>query len=302
MAAAELALMAGADRIEGTLFGNGERTGNVDVVTLALNLLTQGIDPELELADVNHLMRVAEHCTRLPIHPRHPYTGDLVFTAFSGSHQDAIKKGLAALGDEDMWDVPYLPMDPADVGRTYEEVIRINSQSGKGGIAFIMEQDYGLRLPRRLQVEFRQIVQTISEETEEEVSPAEIWEAFAGEYLMRSDPFELVDYREEGGRDVQDRLVAEIREHGAVRSIEGEGSGPIEAFVDALQKACGICLRISDYREHAVGTGADAKAAAYVEVIIDERSKFGVAIHKNIVQASLEAVVSAVNRHASVLE
>ncbi len=296
VAAAELALMAGADRVEGTLFGNGERTGNVDIVTLALNLMTQGIDPELDQSDINHLMRVAEHCNRLPIHPRHPYAGDLVFTAFSGSHQDAIKKGLAAIGKHDPWEVPYLPLDPSDVGRTYEEVIRINSQSGKGGIAFILEQDYGLQLPRRLQIEFRQIIQCISEETEEEVTPGAIWQAFSGEYLTRRQPYELIDYREEGGRDVKGRLLAEIREHGTVRTIEGQGNGPIDAFVNALQNACGIAIRISDYSEHAVGSGADARAAAYVEVVAGDRSMFGVGLHENIVQASLEAVISAANR------
>ena len=297
VAAAELAVMAGADRIEGTIFGNGERTGNVDVVTLALNLLTQGVDPGLDLSDINHLVRVAEHCNRLPVHPRHPYAGDLVFTAFSGSHQDAIKKGLATLREHDVWQVPYLPMDPADVGRTYEEVIRINSQSGKGGIAFILEQDFGLRLPRRLQVEFRQVVQRITDANGAELSPKAIWAAFADEYLNVRKPFALVDYSEEGGRDVAGRLVAVIREGDAVRSVEGHGSGPIDAFVEALRRHCGVTVRVSDYREHAIGTGAEAKAAAYVELVSEEgRSVFGVGIHANIVEASLEAVLSAVNR------
>ncbi len=299
VAAAELAVMAGAQRIEGTLFGNGERTGNVDIVTLALNLLTQGVDPGLDLSDINQLVRVAEHCNRLPVHPRHPYAGDLVFTAFSGSHQDAIKKGLAALCEDAVWEVPYLPMDPADVGRAYEEVIRINSQSGKGGIAYVLEQDHGLRLPRRLQVEFRQVVQRISDETGEEVSSKAVWNAFAREYLDRNDPFELVHYREHGGHDVDDRLVAVIRQDGAERSIEGHGNGPIAAFVDALRTHCGVSVRISDYREHAVGGGADATAFAYVEVITEDgKSVFGVGRHENILEASLEAVVSAVNRSA----
>jgi 2-isopropylmalate synthase len=296
VAAAELSLMAGADRVEGTLFGNGERTGNVDLVTLALNLMTQGIDPKLDVSDINHLVRVAEHCNRLPVHARHPYAGDLVFTAFSGSHQDAIKKGLAALGEGDMWEVPYLPVDPAHLNRTYEEVIRINSQSGKGGIAFILEQDYGMRLPRRLQVEFRQIVQSITDETEEEVTPSAIWDAFEKSYLQLTAPYELVDYREEGGRDVKDRVVAEIRENGEMRTIEGEGNGPIDAFVDALTSS-GVSVRITDYHEHAVGTGAGAKAAAYVEIVAGrDKSIFGVGMHENIVEASLEAVISAVNR------
>ena len=282
VAAAELALMAGAERVEGTLFGNGERTGNVDVVTLALNLLTQGVDPGLDLSDINHLVRVAEHCNRLPVHPRHPYAGDLVFTAFSGSHQDAIKKGLEALGEDDSWEVPYLPMDPGDVGRAYDEVIRINSQSGKAGIAYVLERDRGLRLPRRLQVEFRQVVQRIADETGEELSPKAVWEAFGQEY---------------GGHDVEDRLVAVIRQDGVERSVEGCGNGPIAAFVDALRTQCGVSVRISDYRQHAVGTGEDATAVAYVEVITEDgKPLFGVGCHENTVEASLEAVLSAVNR------
>jgi 2-isopropylmalate synthase len=245
-------------------------------------------------------VRVAEHCNRLPVHPRHPYAGDLVFTAFSGSHQDAIKKGLAALREGDPWDVPYLPIDPADVGRTYEEVIRINSQSGKGGIAFVLEQDHGLRLPRRLQVEFRQIVQRITDASGEELSSKGVWEAFVDTYLNDRGPFALVDYREEGGRDVPDRLVAVVREAGVERTIEGTGSGPIDAFVDALRRHFGVSIRVSDYREHAVGVGADARAVAYVEVVTGENtSLFGVGLHENIVEASLEAVVSATNRIAS---
>jgi 2-isopropylmalate synthase len=292
--------MAGAERVEGTLFGNGERTGNVDLVTLALNLRTQGVDPGLDLSDLNRLVRVAEHCNRLPVHPRHPYAGDLVFAAFSGSHQDAIKKGLAALGPDDPWQVPYLPIDPADVGRTYEEVIRINSQSGKGGIAYVLEQDHGLHLPRRLQVEFRQIVQRIADATGEELSSKDVMDAFSREYFESKEPFELVDYREQGGRDVEDRLEAVIRHHGCQRTIRGHGSGPIEAFVDALRRDCGVSVRVSDYREHALGSGAGAPAVAYVEVITESgRSLFGVGRHENIVEASLEAVISAVNRDAA---
>ena len=297
VAAAELALLAGAERIEGTLFGNGERTGNVDIVTLGLNMLTQGIDPGLDFHDINHLVRVAEHCNRLPVHPRHPYAGDLVFTAFSGSHQDAIKKGLEALEEGEAWEVPYLPMDPADVGRTYEEVIRINSQSGKGGVAYILEQDHGLRLPRRLQVEFRQVVQRITDQTGEELSSRGIWNAFASEYLDRRRPFELVHYQEEAGRADTDRLVAVLRHEGVECCVEGRGNGPIAAFVDALRKHCGVCFRVSDYREHAVGSGEEANAVAYVEVVdAGGRSRFGVGRDANILQASLEAVVSAVNR------
>jgi 2-isopropylmalate synthase len=297
VAAAELALMAGAQRVEGTLFGNGERTGNVDIVTLALNMLTQGVDPGLDLSDINHLVRVAENCNRLPVHPRHPYAGDLVFTAFSGSHQDAIKKGLEALDEDAAWQVPYLPMDPADVGRAYEQVIRINSQSGKGGIAYVLEQDYGLRLPRRLQVEFRQVVQRITDETGEELSSKAIGKAFDREYFDQNSPLELVRYQEDAGRDVEDRLCAVILQDGVERSVAGRGNGPIAAFVDALRTNCGVSVRVSDYREHAVGSGEDATAVAYVEVISEAgKSVFGVGRHENIVTASLEAVVSAVNR------
>ncbi len=297
VAAAELALLAGADRVEGTLFGNGERTGNVDVVTLALNLLTQGVDPELDVTDVNRLVRIAEHCNRLPVHPRHPYAGDLVFTAFSGSHQDAIKKGLGALADGDAWEVPYLPIDPVDVGRTYEQVIRINSQSGKGGIAFILEQDHGLRLPRRLQVEFSQIVQRLADESGKELTSKAIWDAFHAEYLDPRGPFELIAHHEQGCCEEGEVLSAEIRHAGVASTISGRGSGPIDAFVGALRSACGVSVRVSDYREHALGTGADAMAVAYVEVVTQAgASLFGVGYHRNIVTASLEAVTSAVNR------
>jgi 2-isopropylmalate synthase len=310
VAAAELALLAGAERIEGTLFGNGERTGNVDVVTLALNLVTQGIDPELDLSDINRLVRVAEHCNRLPVHPRHPYAGDLVFTAFSGSHQDAIQKGLAAQAEAatEPWEVPYLPIDPVDVGRTYEEVIRINSQSGKGGIAFVLEQDHGQRLPRRLQLEFSQVVQRLADASGEELKSEDVWEAFCEEYLCADRPFELLDYRpdyrldnrEAGGPDGQDGLSARIRWQGGVHSIDGRGRGPIDAFVDALHRHCGVSFRISDYREHALSIGADAAAVAYVEIVAaDGTALFGVGRNDNIVTASLAAVVSALNRDAA---
>ncbi len=301
VAAAELALLAGAERIEGTLFGNGERTGNVDIVTLALNLVTQGIEPGLDLSDINRLVRVAEHCTRLPVHPRHPYAGDLVFTAFSGSHQDAIRKGLAAQpdGGAQPWEVPYLPIDPVDVGRSYEEVIRINSQSGKGGIAFVLEQDHGLRLPRRLQLEFSQVVQRLADESGEELKSEDIWQAFCEEYLRAVQPFELLDYTERGGPDCEDSLSARIRWKGRVYEIAGRGRGPIDAFVDALRSDCGVSLRISDYREHALSVGADAAAVAYVEVVTAHGTAlFGVGRNDNIVTASLAAVISALNRDA----
>jgi len=299
VAAAELGVMAGADRVEGTLFGNGERTGNVDLVTLALNLYTQGVDPGLDFSDIRSLVRVAEHCNRLPVHPRHPYVGELVYTAFSGSHQDAIKKGLATLREHDVWQVPYLPMDPADVGRTYEEVIRINSQSGKGGIAFVLEQDHGLRIPRRLQIEFAQIVQRIADAGGEELRSAEIFDAFADAYLRAAGPLKLIDYHEETATGSVDTLKAVVSWDGIEKKIAGQGRGPIDAFVDAVERHCGVSIRVSDYREHALTAGADAAAVAYLEVVTDAgRSTFGVGRHDNITTASLEAVVSAVNRVA----
>ena len=300
VAAAELALLAGADRVEGTLFGNGERTGNVDIVTLALNLFTQGIDPGLDLSDINAVVRAAEYCNQLPVHPRHPYAGELVFTAFSGSHQDAIKKGLAANIGSAVWDVPYLPIDPADVGRSYEAVIRVNSQSGKGGIAYLLEKDHGLRLPRRLQIEFSQVVQAIADATGKELTSADIWAAFAAEYLQPDQPFRFVEHRtipDSHASGVR-KLTATIREHGRERPISGKGNGPIDAFTDALNRHCGLDVRVVDYHEHAIGAGANATAVSYVEVRMDGEpaTLFGVGIDSNIVTASLNAVISAVNR------
>ncbi|MCP4005558.1 MAG: 2-isopropylmalate synthase [bacterium] len=301
VAAAELALMAGAQRIEGTLFGNGERTGNVDVVTLALNLFSQGVDPELQIHDINELVRVSEYCSRLPVHPRHPYAGDLVFTAFSGSHQDAIKKGLAALQSRDdaPWDVPYLPVDPADLGRTYEAVIRINSQSGKSGIAFVLERDYGLQLPRRLQIEFSQLVQQITDATERELPAEEIWKAFESEYLSGDGVFGFVEQRSVQGGHSADRveMAATITCNGVEHAFQASGKGPIDALVSALHNVFGIELRVSDFREHALGQGAAAQAVAYVEIVTSEgKAIFGVGRHPSIVTASLDAVISALNR------
>lgn len=299
VAAAELAMLAGADRVEGTLFGNGERTGNVDIVTLALNLYTQGVEPGLDLSHLNTVVREAEYCNQLPVHPRHPYAGDLVFTAFSGSHQDAIKKGLAANAGQPVWDVPYLPIDPADVGRTYEAVIRINSQSGKGGIAYVLEKDYGLRLPRRLQIEFSQVVQAIADATGKELAPAALWAAFQQEYLERREPYRLVEHRDSGDGVAMatQRVSATLRCHGRERIIAGIGNGPIDAFVEALNRHCGIAIRVADYHEHALGAGADATAVSYVEIATPPgNALFGVGIHSNIVTASLRAVLSAVNR------
>jgi 2-isopropylmalate synthase len=299
VAAAELAVMAGADRIEGTLFGNGERTGNVDLVTLALNLFTQGIDPGLDLSDIDGLVRIAEHCNQLPVHPRHPYAGELVFTAFSGSHQDAINKGLKALktSNSGVWEVPYLPIDPEDVGRSYEAVIRINSQSGKGGVAYVLEQDYGLALPRRLQVEFSRVVQAVADRDGTELTPARIWDCFKAEYLDAIGPLAFVDHRTLPDGKSGRVLDATIRAGDEMRQVEGHGSGPIDAYIDALRPVIGTMLELVDYREHAVGTGADATAVAYVELRAgDGQTRFGVGMDKNIVTASLRAVTSAANR------
>jgi 2-isopropylmalate synthase len=293
VAAAELALQAGAERVEGTLFGNGERTGNVDVVTLALNLYTQGVDPGLDCGDVAEMKRVVEHCNRLPVHPRHPYAGELVFTAFSGSHQDAIRKGLAARrrASDPFWEVPYLPIDPADVGRAYEPVIRINSQSGKGGIAHVLEEDFGLRIPRRLQIDLARAIQEQADESGAEILPADLFAAFEKEYL-REGPLALLEHEEVGAE-----LHAVVLDHGEKRQVHGTGNGPLAAFVDALHTGCGLSLRVVDYAEHALGEGAEATAVAYVELATEGgASVFGVGRSPSLLTASLEAVVSAVNR------
>ncbi len=301
VAASELAVMAGAERVEGTLFGNGERTGNVDIVTLALNLFSQGVDPRLDISRIDECRRVVEACNQLPIDARHPYVGDLVYTAFSGSHQDAIKKGMdemSASGSE-LWEVPYLLIDPHDVGRTYEAIIRVNSQSGKGGVAYILEQDYHLSLPRRLQIEFMQVVQRLAEATGEEVSPAQIWDAFRGAYLDTEGPLELLEHetRHHGGAEEHTTVSALIRYREVEHSIKGTGNGPIAAFTAALASACGLSLRVVDYHEHALTAGSDASAAAYVEVESQSgRVTWGVGLHHDILAASLQAIVSAANR------
>ena len=300
VAAAELGVMAGADRVEGTLFGNGERTGNVDVISLGMNMFSQGVDPELDMSDMNSLVRVAEHCNQLPVHPRHPWAGELVFTAFSGSHQDAIKKGMAAIGDSNsgIWEVPYLPIDPQDVGSTYEAVIRINSQSGKGGVAYILEQDYGFALPRRLQIEFSQVIQRITDDTGDEIMSEDIWESFNKEYLNATTPFDFVEHRTVPDTHASERrnMTAVVRVDGAEKVISGKGNGPIDSYVDALKSQCNVDFKVIDYRERAIGTGADAQAVAYVEIETPEGALFGVGEHVNIVTASLRAVTSAVNR------
>lgn len=303
VAAAELAQMAGAERVEGCLFGNGERTGNVCLVTLGLNLHTQGIDPGIDFSDVNEIIRTVEHCNQLPVHPRHPYGGDLVFTAFSGSHQDAIKKGLAARADElargnAVWDVPYLPIDPADVGRTYDAVIRVNSQSGKGGIAYLLERDHGLALPRLLQIEFSQVIQRIADATGKELSSAEIRAAFDREYVV-SLPVAYRDHRAQhsvaDGR--VEHLVATLSIDGRDSRAEGAGNGPVEAFVRALRDRLGVDFHVQNYHEHATGSGEDATAVAYVQLRVGtETTVYGVGLDANIVTATLKAVVSAVNR------
>ena len=298
VAAAELAMMAGAERVEGTLFGNGERTGNVDIVTLALNLFSQGVDPQLDFTNVPEIVAAVEYCNRLPVHERHPYGGALVFTAFSGSHQDAIKKGLAAREERGdvVWEVPYLPIDPADVGREYEAVIRINSQSGKGGVAYVLQHDYGFDLPRAMQVEFSKSVHRLSEASGGEVSGAEIAAAFEAEYLGVGTPFGLVDYHVADDGSGKVVLEASVSEGGGVRTLWGTGTGPIDAFVDALRRDLVVEVSVLDYHEHAVGSGADAAAVAYVESSIAGRAQFGAGRDRSIVTASLRAVLSSVNR------
>lgn len=297
VAAAELGVLAGGDRIEGTLFGNGERTGNVDIITLAMNMVTQGVDPHLTMSDINRIITVSQDCTQIDVHPRHPYAGDLVFTAFSGSHQDAIKKGLAALrtAGANQWEVPYLPVDPADLGRSYEAVIRINSQSGKGGVAYILEQDYGLTLPRALQIEFSQVIQKTAEATGKELSPASIWEHFDGEYLQANQPWSLLSHHFDHNPVGHGVITAEVGRNGETLRLRGKGNGPIDAFVNALQDI-GVVVHVMDYHEHALGRGADAKAVAYVQIAKTVGSLSGVGIDEDIVAASLRAVLSAVNR------
>lgn len=304
VAAAEFGVMAGADRVEGTLFGNGERTGNVDVVTLALNLFSQGVDPELDMTEINELRRVAEHCNQLPVHPRHPYVGDLVYTAFSGSHQDAIKKGFEARDKtgQTLWEVPYLPIDPQDVGRSYEDVIRVNSQSGKGGVAYLLKTEQELDLPRRLQIEFTRVIQQIADTTGKEITGNEIWSEFRNHYLVPSKPYELVSFKTSQNAKGSDRsqVKAKVRIDGEITTIEAEGGGAVEAFTNALRHHFDIDLRVLDYHEHAIGAGADAKAVCYMELKLDDRELWGVGMHGDIVTASLRALISGVNRSKEV--
>ncbi|MBO2459670.1 2-isopropylmalate synthase [Actinomadura violacea] len=307
VAAAELGYMAGADRIEGCLFGNGERTGNVCLVTLGLNLFTQGVDPQIDFSDIDEIRRTVEYCNQLPVHERHPYGGDLVYTAFSGSHQDAINKGFDHLKrdaeaagkpvEEYTWEVPYLPIDPHDVGRTYEAVIRVNSQSGKGGVAYIMKTEHSLELPRRLQIEFSRVVQEHTDDQGGEVTPERMWEIFEAEFLGNGPRAGLLAHRATSRVDEKDVLSCDLRVDGEIREIEGVGNGPVSAFEDALASV-GIGVRVLDYAEHAMSAGGDARAAAYVECDVNGTTVWGVGIDGNIVTASLKAMLSAVNRVA----
>ncbi|OKH39641.1 2-isopropylmalate synthase [[Phormidium ambiguum] IAM M-71] len=296
IAAAELAQMAGAQRVEGCLFGNGERTGNVDLVTLALNLYTQGIDPGLDFSQINQVARTIEDCTQLPIHPRHPYVGDLVFTAFSGSHQDAIKKGFAAQKENAIWEVPYLPIDPADVGRNYESIVRVNSQSGKGGITFLLERDYDLVLPRRLQIEFSQVVQKVMDDEGKEMSSSNLKQLFDREYLQATEPYKYISHQlfETDVAGEMQRISAKLQINDKIVTINGSGNGPIDAFLNALN----LDLRVDYYEERSLSQGSNAAAIAFIEIggNFISNSVYGVGIHSNIVAASLLAILSAVNR------
>jgi len=305
VAAAELGYMAGADRIEGCLFGNGERTGNVCLVTLGLNLFSQGVDPQLDFSDIDDIRRTVEYCNQLAVPERHPYGGDLVYTAFSGSHQDAINKGFAWMErdaasagvpvSEQTWAVPYLPIDPKDVGRTYEAVIRVNSQSGKGGVAYIMKTEYHLELPRRLQIEFSQVVQRHTDDEGGEVEPTAMWEMFRNEYLANEGEIRLNSHHTSAAAGESDQLSVNVIIDGVTKTLEGSGNGPIAAFTDALS-SIGVDVRVLDYHEHAMGAGGDAKAAAFLECAVGDTVRWGVGIDANIVTASLKAVVSAINR------
>ncbi|MBP1316556.1 2-isopropylmalate synthase [Herbaspirillum huttiense F1] len=301
VASAELAVMAGADRVEGCLFGNGERTGNVDLVTLALNLYTQGVNPGLDFSDIDVVRQVVEECNQIPVHPRHPYVGDLVFTAFSGSHQDAIKKGFAKQQPDAIWEVPYLPIDPADLGRSYDAVIRVNSQSGKGGMAYLLEQEYGLALPRRLQIEFSRAIQREADATGKEIAASDIHAIFQREYLERVEPYVYRAHRmsEDTAKAESINIEVDIVRNGQPVTVRGSGNGPIDAFVHAL----GLDIKLMDFHEHAIGAGADAKAASYIELRLNEApTGFGVGIDANIVTASFKAVLSAVNRQIAISE
>ena len=296
VAAAEFGLMAGADRVEGTLFGNGERTGNVDIVTLALNMLTQGIDPRLDFSNINSVMREAEYCNQLPVHPRHPYAGDLVFTAFSGSHQDAIKKGFKAMKESNQynWEVPYLPIDPADLGRSYEAVVRINSQSGKGGVAFLLEKDHGVSLPRRLQISMSQKIQRLADESGKEIMTSEIWDIFDQEFMRPKEGYAYLDHRSSTTGSTHNLSIKMLLNDKEIE-MEGVGNGPIDSFIDALRSQ-NIKLKVSDYNQSAISSGSDAKAAAYIELESNGKTSWGVGINSNTTRASFEAITVGLSK------
>lgn len=297
IAAGELALMAGADRLEGCLFGNGERTGNVDIVNIALNMYSQGVDPELDFSEIDEIRRTVEYCNKLSIHPRHPYVGDLVYTSFSGSHQDAIKKSLASRKDTDIWDMPYLPIDPKDLGRSYEAVIRVNSQSGKGGISFLLQSEFGIQLPRRLQIEFSQVVQAAMDASGTEFSAKSIYEIFQKEYAILESPKLQYDVSHtEKADEAQTTVTADMYLNGNLWKVKGTGNGPIDAFVQGVKVALEEEIRVLDYHEHAIGEGAGAQAVAYLEMRVGERVLYGVGMDSNIVSASLKAILSGVQR------
>ena len=297
VAATEFGLMAGADRVEGTLFGNGERTGNVDIVTLALNMLTQGIEPKLDFSNINSVMREVEYCNQLPVHPRHPYAGDLVFTAFSGSHQDAIKKGFQAIKETNnpKWEVPYLPIDPADLGRNYEAVVRINSQSGKGGVAFLLEKDHGVSLPRRLQISLSQKIQKLADESGKEITSAQIWDIFESNYLKPVNNFSYIKHSS-SSKDEVHSLQLFMMMNNKETIIEGSGNGPIDSFINGLTNNLGVSIKVADYQQSAISSGSDAKAAAYIELEKDGETFWGVGINANTTRASFDAIIVGLSK------
>ena len=297
VAASEFGIMAGADRVEGTLFGNGERTGNVDIVTIALNMLTQGVEPNLDFSNINSVMREVEYCNQLPVHPRHPYAGDLVFTAFSGSHQDAIKKGFQAIkkSNDPKWEVPYLPIDPADLGRNYEAVVRINSQSGKGGVAFLLEKDHGVSLPRRLQISLSQRIQKLADDTGKEISSSQIWDIFEKKYLRPINNYSYIKHSSSSKDDLH-KLELTMNMNNEETTIQGSGNGPIDSFVNGLSERIGVEIKVADYHQTAISSGSDAKAAAYIELEKDGKTFWGVGIHPNTTRASFDAIIVGLSK------
>ena len=297
VAASEFGIMAGADRVEGTLFGNGERTGNVDIVTIALNMLTQGVEPNLDFSNINSVMREVEYCNQLPVHPRHPYAGDLVFTAFSGSHQDAIKKGFQAIkkSNDPKWEVPYLPIDPADLGRNYEAVVRINSQSGKGGVAFLLEKDHGVSLPRRLQISLSQRIQKLADDTGKEISSSQIWDIFEKKYLQPINNYSYIKHSSSSKDDLH-KLELKMNMNNEETTIQGSGNGPIDSFVNGLSEKIGVEIKVADYHQTAISSGSDAKAAAYIELEKDGKTFWGVGIHPNTTRASFDAIIVGLSK------